>query len=272
MRFACFNAVAPGATFAEQCEAVARAGCVGVETIVFPNTPLSCWQRETRDATRYAGIALAAVILGGLALHEDDQLGYVREAMHAVSELGAAVLLTPEYAPQDPLPLLPPHRGAPLHEQARVDEAMRAIGACADELNMQVLVEPITPFESRFCRSAADALALCNAAKSVNVQVALDTHNMNITEAKIGDSIRATGARLGHVHLADNNRLLPGCGHIDFGEVMTALRNVGYDGWLSFECAVLGDFEVEVFQTIHWLRKCALPPHPGPLPQGEREQ
>jgi sugar phosphate isomerase/epimerase len=253
MRFACFNAVAPGATFAEQCEAIARAGCSGVETIVFPNTPLSGWQRETRDATRNVGIALAAVILGGLALHQEDQLGYVREAMHAVSELDAAVLLTPEYAPQDPLPLLPPHRAAPLHEQARVDEAMRAIGACAAELNARVLIEPITHFESRFCRSTADALALCDAANSAHVQVALDTHNLNITEANIGASIRAAGGRIGHVHLADNNRLLPGCGHIDFVEVITALRDVGYDGWLSFECAVLGDFEGEVLQTIQRL-------------------
>jgi sugar phosphate isomerase/epimerase len=253
MRFACVNAVAPGATFAEQCHAIARAGCAGVETIVFPNTPLSCWQRETRDATRNAGIALAAVIVGGLALHQVDQLDYVRDAMHAAGELGAAVLLTPEYAPQDPLPLFPPHRAAPLHERARVDEAMRAIGACAAELNTRVLIEPITHFESRFCRSAADALALCDAANSPNMQVALDTHNLNLTEANIGASIRAAGGRIGHVHLADNNRLLPGCGHIDFGEVMTALRDADYDGWLSFECAVSGDFEVEVRRTIDFL-------------------
>lgn len=253
MRFACFNAVAPGATLAEQCEAIARAGCTGVETIIFPATPLETWQREMQAAMRDAGLAPAAVILGGLALYRGDSLSYVREAMHAASELGAVILLTPEYAPQDPLPLFPPHRAAPLQERARVDEAMRAIGAFAAELDAPVVIEPVTPFESRFCRSLADALALCDSAGTMHVRVAPDTHNMNITEAGIGESIRAAGGRIGHVHLADNNRLLPGRGHIDFGEVMTALRDVAYDGWLSFECAVLGDFEADVRRAIRRL-------------------
>lgn len=262
MHFACLNVIAPGATFAEQCQAIARAGCSGVETIVFPSTRLERWQHETRIATGNAGIALAVVILGGLALHQQNQLGYVREAMHAIGELRASVLITPEYAPQDPLPLFPPHRAAPLHEQARVNVAMRAIGAIAAEVEVRVLIEAVTPFESRFCRNAADALALCKLANSAlansaQVHVALDTHNLNLTEADIGASIRAVGACLGHVHLADNNRLLPGSGHVDFDEVMSALRDSGYEGWLSFECAAPsepGEFEVEMQAAIRRLR------------------
>ncbi len=250
MRFACLNTVAPGATLAEQCKAIASAGCSGVETIVFPTTRLEAWQRDVGAAADDADLNVAAVILGGLALHREDQLGYVGEAMHAVVELGAVTLLTPEYAAQDPPPLFLPHRAAPPRERLRVDDAMRAIGSLATRLNACVAIEPVTPFESRFCRSVFDGLTLCRIADSAWVQVALDTHNMNITEANIGASIRAAGAQLGHIHLADNNRLLPGHGHIDFCEVMTALRDVHYGGWLSFECAVPGDFETQVGQAI----------------------
>jgi sugar phosphate isomerase/epimerase len=127
-----------------------------------------------------------------------------------------------------------------------VNDALRAIGRLADELRARVVVEPITQFESRLCRCVPDALALCDAAGSPNVRVALDTHNMNITEADIGASIREAAGRIGHVHLADNNRRLPGYGHIDFGTVRAALRDASYDGWLSFECAVPGVFEDEI--------------------------
>ena len=208
MRFACLNTVAPGPSLAEQCAAIAQTGCAGVETIVFPTTHLEAWQREVRTATTNAGLEVAVVIVGGLALHREGQMPYVREAAHAIHELGAAMLLTPEYAAQDPLPLFPPFPAPHADERTRVHAAMREIGALATALNLRVLIEPITHFESRLCRSVADALALCDVADSLMVKAALDTHNMNITEANIGASICVAGAHIGHVHLADSNRLL----------------------------------------------------------------
>jgi sugar phosphate isomerase/epimerase len=40
---------------------------------------------------------------------------------------------------------------------------------------------------------------------------------------------------LGHVHFADSNRRYPGAGHINFREVLEALRLIGYQGFISFE-------------------------------------
>ena len=250
MRFACLNTVAPGTSFAEQCAAIAQAGCEGVETIVFPSTDLDAWLCEVRATTMDMGLEVVAVIVGGLALHREGHMQYVRAAMQATCELGASSLLTPEYAAQNPLPLFPPFPAPGADERARVMAAMGEIGALVTSLKGRVLIEPITPFESRFCRSVADALALCTASHSPLVQIALDTHNMNLTEVNVAASIRAASMRIGHVHLADNNRMLPGHGHIDFDEVMTALSEVNYNGWLSFECAVPGDFVSEVRQAI----------------------
>ena len=41
--------------------------------------------------------------------------------------------------------------------------------------------------------------------------------------------------QLGHVHAVDNNRGVPGDGHLDFVSIIAALRDVGYSGYLSLE-------------------------------------
>jgi len=37
------------------------------------------------------------------------------------------------------------------------------------------------------------------------------------------------------MHFADNNRKMPGQGHIDFNMVISALKSINYDRFISFE-------------------------------------
>jgi sugar phosphate isomerase/epimerase len=45
---------------------------------------------------------------------------------------------------------------------------------------------------------------------------------------------------LGHVHIADNNRMQPGAGCLDFKTPFAALKEINYDGYVSIECSALG--------------------------------
>lgn len=58
---------------------------------------------------------------------------------------------------------------------------------------------------------------------------------MNVEERSIPGAIRTFGDLLNHVHLSDSNRLAPGLGHVDFTDVLQALRDVEYRGGLAFE-------------------------------------
>lgn len=51
---------------------------------------------------------------------------------------------------------------------------------------------------------------------------------MNLEENSLGDAIRLVGGRLRHFHTGDNNRNVPGRGHIDFDEVFRALADIHY--------------------------------------------
>jgi sugar phosphate isomerase/epimerase len=255
MNFACVTMAAPGATLAEQCANIGAAGCAGVETIIFPDTSLEVWQEEIRRAADNAGVQIVAVILGGLALNRPGQLPWIGEALHAINGVGAAGLITPEYRAQDPLPLFPPFPAPPAEEQAQVDAALDEISAIVTRLNGRLLLEPITQFESRFWRDVGTVLQVCQRLNNPRIGLALDLHNMNITEADIDASIRRAGAWVQHVHLADNNRRLPGQGHLDFAGLFATLHEVGYRGWYTFECRTGSHFQTAVQQTIQRLQQ-----------------
>lgn len=257
MRFACLTAVAPGRTLAEQCAAIAAAGCTGVETIVFPATPLDGWVSAFTQAARDANLTPGVVILGGLALYRPGQMAWIAEALAAIAATGAAALITPEYRAQEPPPLFPPFPAPSPEEAGYVTAAVMEIAFRCAALALPLYLEPITQFEGRFWQRLAPTAALCRELAMVtgaNTGVVADFHNMNITETDVGGAIRQAGGHVKHVHLADNNRRLPGQGHIDFADGLRALRLSGYDGWFSYECAVEGDFTAVLNASIRHLR------------------
>jgi sugar phosphate isomerase/epimerase len=71
----------------------------------------------------------------------------------------------------------------------------------------------------------------------------------------LAQAIRLAGHRIKHVHLADNNRMLPGCGNINWEECIAALTSVGYDGYLNLECSTGGDPATALPATSEFLRR-----------------
>ena len=68
-----------------------------------------------------------------------------------------------------------------------------------------------------------------------NCGVILDTFHMNIEEINIVDSIINSKDRLVGFHVADNNRLSPGMGHLPWTDILNALRSINYNRVLSVE-------------------------------------
>ena len=81
-----------------------------------------------------------------------------------------------------------------------------------------------------------------------------DLYHMNIEEANLAASIRDNSTFIGHVHLADSNRLLPGHGHTDFVEPFRALRTSGFEGWCALECSVPGEPTETLPAAVRFIR------------------
>lgn len=113
-------------------------------------------------------------------------------------------------------------------------ESLQEICDHARPLGVTVAIEPINRFETYFINRGAQALALAEAV-APDCGVCLDIFHMNIEESDIAAAIRQVGPRLKDFHVADNNRMAPGMGTLDWSSLIGLLREAGYDGPLSVE-------------------------------------
>ena len=123
-------------------------------------------------------------------------------------------------------------------------ESLKEIMKTAQDCNVTYCVEVVNRFEQFMINTAAEAVAFVDMVGSPNLKILLDTFHMNIEEDSFRDAIITAGDKLGHVHVCENNRKLPGQGHIPWDEVAGALREVNYQGRLVIESFIQKGGEV----------------------------
>jgi len=96
-------------------------------------------------------------------------------------------------------------------------------------------LEPLTALETDFITTASEAAEMVRRVHHPGFQMMVDVRAMSYEDRPIPEIIRQVAPYIRHVHLNDPNRLGPGMGDVDFGPILRALREVGYEGWLSVE-------------------------------------
>ena len=137
----------------------------------------------------------------------------------------------------------------PFDKAAELDRSiknMRTVADMAASYGITTLgMEVLNRHEGYLLNSAKEAVAYCEAVDRPNVKVHLDTYHMLLEEDSFDEAIHTAGSRLGHVHVGENNRKLPGQGHIiNWDEIGRALRDIGYDGNVVMEPFVIHGGEV----------------------------
>lgn len=136
-------------------------------------------------------------------------------------------------------------------------EALLNLGLRANRYGLPLLYEPLNRYETNLVNRLEDGVKLVSGLASGNVKLLADLYHMNIEEADLPAALRAAGAHVGHVHFADSNRRAAGLGHTDFAPVVSALRDIGYAGYLSAEVLPLPDPQAAARQTIESFRRFA---------------
>ena len=127
---------------------------------------------------------------------------------------------------------------------ARGVESVKQMGKIAGDLGITMSLEVVNRFETLVLNTAGEAIEFCKEVGNPNVKILLDTFHMNIEEDDIGDAIRSANGLLGHLHIGEGNRKLPGQGHLPWAEIGQALRDIGYSGGVVMEPFVLPGGEV----------------------------
>lgn len=105
----------------------------------------------------------------------------------------------------------------------------------AEERGIQLLLEPLNRYSTPYCTTSNDAVRIAEQINQNNFGILLDTFHMNIEEQSFEYAILKSEGLLRHTHFADNNRKMPGYGHIDFRLIVKTLKNIGYNQYISFE-------------------------------------
>ncbi|MGB9976565.1 TIM barrel protein [Thermovenabulum sp.] len=124
----------------------------------------------------------------------------------------------------------------------------------AEKYNVELVIEPLNRYETNFINNLEEALEIIEKIGSKFLKVHLDTFHMNIEEKDFKDAIILAKGKLGHIHFSDSNRKYPGSGHINFKEIVEALKYIDYKGAIAFEYLPVPDGEVAAERGINYIK------------------
>lgn len=114
-------------------------------------------------------------------------------------------------------------------------EAMRALAEYAAPAGVLISAEAVNRFECYVMSTMAAASALYRRVDHPNYGYMFDTFHANLEEKDPVATYEVYHREINHFHISENDRGVPGTGHVPFPAHFDALRRCGYDGWLTVE-------------------------------------
>jgi len=246
-RIAAQESTLPGESLEEKFEFARSVGFDGIELGAHGDGKFAARADELAKA-RDAGVVMpSAVVAVGHFIGDFDEdnrrsaIDDVKELLSTLPAAGAAGIVMPNgfavFSRVLP-PFSPPRPDA--ESRRLLVEALQELGEHAAANGVQVFLEPLNRYEDYLVNTLADAVSIVEEVGSPGVSVIADTFHMSIEETDIAAAIRSAGAHIQHVQLGDSDRLEPGHGHYDWPATLSALEEIGYEGWLAMECGLSG--------------------------------
>lgn len=263
MKLSCQEGLIPGETFAEKLRNLERYGFEGVELNGGRLNDAAGF--EERKAALKDSPVRASSICGGCPaelLHPDRNrrqtcADALKRHLDYAAELGAVGPITvPIFNGNDRLPDLSPWKTRAEAEKKLLLAMLQTLAPHAEQAGVAVLLEPLNRYESNSLPQQKDGAVIVRTLGSRGVRLMSDVFHMHIEETDSPATLREVGDCIGHVHLADNTRKEPGSGDIDFRAIMAALKDVGFTGYMAFECGLSGPAEEVLPRSVAYLKEC----------------
>jgi sugar phosphate isomerase/epimerase len=246
VRFAICNEIFEGWPWEKICAFVASIGYTGLEVSPFtlaeraeavsPERRIELKNQAAERGVEVLGLHWLLVKPPGLYITHTDAgirrqtADYFTALVNLCADLGGKVLIIGSPKQRNLLP--------GVSTDMAMGYAQEVFGPClepAARRGVTLAMEPLGPQETDFLNTSAQTLELVRRINHPNFQVNLDVKAMSSEPKPIPEVIRETAGHIAHVQVNDPNLLGPGMGEVKYEPIIAALKEVGYDGWLSVE-------------------------------------
>ncbi len=249
MKISLCNEVIREMEFSAQCDFARKLGYEGLELAPFtlgetPHLLTTTERARLRQAAGNAGIEITSlhwllVAPKGLSITSPDAtvrqrtMEVMRRLVDLCADLGGTALV----------------HGSPMQRNIAEGVAVRdawgwaseifaAAAEAAQQAGLTYCIEPLSPNQTNFVNSVAEAVEIVNAIKSPGLRTMIDCCSAGASEEltlpKLIDRWMPTGL-IAHFHVNDPNRQGPGQGSLEFRPILAALKSHNYAGIVGIE-------------------------------------
>jgi sugar phosphate isomerase/epimerase len=267
VKFAICNEIYQGWKIEDVFAHAARLGYAGVEiapfTLADSVTEISASERQrlrdlaARHQIEIVGLHWLLVKPEGLSLNHPEAsirsrtAEYFVELVNCCADLGGKIMVVGS----------PKQRNiqagvSPQQAWDRTAQTFRDAVKCAEDRGVTICFEPLAPAETNFVNTAAEAIKFVQPFQSPAFKIILDVKAMCSEAKSIPQIIRESWPHFTHFHANDKNLKGPGFGDVDFRPIAAALREVGYNGYVSVEVFKFEEGpEVIASRSLEYLRQ-----------------
>ena len=246
MKFALCNEVFQEMSIKDAFSKIAEIGYQGVEIAPFTlkDNPLEINEEDAErclEAAKSAGIEIVGLhwlMAKSEGLHltssnqgmRDAASEYLQKLATLTGQMGGSIMVLGS----------PQQRNlehGTVYEDAftRAVEIIREVSELAGELGVTLAMEPLSPVETSFLSSCAEARRFISAVNHPACRMHLDMKAMAHEPAGTMATIYEHRWEFSHFHANDVNHRGPGQGPTDLNAVARTLQEINYEGWVSVE-------------------------------------
>ncbi len=168
----------------------------------------------------------------GSEIQWQDAMDYLTVCLEMTKEMGAEYML-----------ISPAHAGYLTTYDTmweRLEKSIKYLTEVAERLDVKLVVETLTPYETNVFKSANDAVYLLDKIKSDNLVTMCDLVPPFVQHESIMAYIDKLQDKMYHFHIIDgaqgtDSHIVPGEGNIPLPELFKELKYVGYDKTITLE-------------------------------------
>ena len=230
----------------ETIRAVAKLGFDGIEIAPFNiaesvDDVSAARRKELRDIAAGEGIEIVGLhwlLLSPAGMHlttpdasvRATTVRYLQSLVRFCGDLGGSVMVLGSPKQRDIV-----DGDNPADAAKRAIEGLREVGPVCAERGVKLLLEPLHPAETTFLQTVEEARSLVEEIDQSHIGFMVDCKAMSGMPRGIVGTIAEHAAAAGHFHANEPSGLGPGMGDLNFGPILSALEESGYEGWVSSE-------------------------------------